>query len=134
MNKPVILVYDKQCPLCDNYCKLIRIRESVGELVLIDARTNSNIMEEITQANLDIDQGMVLKFDDNLYYGADAIHVLAMISSPSGIFNRLNYWYFKSKFIAKYSYPIMRSIRNLLLKALSVTKINNLKKENNNKF
>jgi predicted DCC family thiol-disulfide oxidoreductase YuxK len=91
MNKPVILVYDKQCPLCDNYCKLIRIRESVGELVLIDARTNSNIMEEITQANLDIDQGMVLKFDDNLYYGADAIHVLAMISSPSGIFNRLNY-------------------------------------------
>ena len=34
----ILLVYDKQCPLCDNYCRMVRLRESVGELRLIDAR------------------------------------------------------------------------------------------------
>ena len=132
--KPIYLVYDKQCPLCENYCQMVRIRESVGELVLVDARTNKEIMQEITEAGLDIDQGMVLKMDDNLYYGADAIHVISLISSRNGLFNRLNYWLFRSKYLSKISYPILRAMRNLLLKALSKTKINNLKTNNNDRF
>jgi len=133
-NNPVFLVYDKQCPLCENYCKLVRIQEAVGELVLVDARNDSNILKEITNANLDIDQGMVLKFNDNLFYGADAIHALALISSSSGIFNKMNYWFFRSKLLAKITYPVLRSMRNLFLKLLSRTKINNLNIENNSKF
>ena len=101
--KPIYLVYDKQCPLCENYCQLVRIRESVGELVLVDARIDSEIMQQITEAGLDIDQGMVLKMEDNLYYGADAIHAISLISSRSGFFNRLNYWLFRSKYLSKIS-------------------------------
>ena len=30
--KEILLVYDKECPVCDNYCRLVRIKEAVGDL------------------------------------------------------------------------------------------------------
>lgn len=130
----ILLVYDKECPACDNYCRMVRIRESVGQLKIVNARDSSKVMEEITASGLDIDQGMVLKMGSQLYYGSDAIHAIALISSRSGIFNRLNYWLFKSKTLSTVLYPVLRFFRNLLLKILGKTKINNLGVENNEKF
>ncbi|PYF80382.1 uncharacterized protein DUF393 [Marinomonas alcarazii] len=133
-NKQILLIYDKECPACHFYCQIVRIRQSVGELVLIDAREHPEVLQEITAEGLDIDQGMVLKMDGQLYYGADAIHLLALLSGRSGVFNRLNYWLFSSKKVAGILYPILRSCRNLLLKILGKTKINNLKQEDNDRF
>lgn len=135
MNKEeILLVYDKDCPACDNYCQVVRIRESIGELKIINARESSEVLEEITQLGLDIDQGMVLKMGGVIYYGADAIHALALISSRSGVFNKLNYWLFKSKRVSAVLYPVLRFIRNLLLKMLGKTKINNLNSTGNDRF
>ena len=130
----ILLVYDRECPACNAYCQVVNIRESVGELRIVDARENSQIMEEITAQGLDIDQGMVLKMGGQLYYGADAIHALALIGSRSGIFNRINYWMFKSRTASSLLYPILRFFRNLLLKILGKSKINNLNTEGNEKF
>ena len=129
-----LLVYDKQCPLCDNYCQLVHIRESAGKLVLVDARENSAILREITLAGLDIDQGMVLKFQDRVYYGSEAMHVLSLLSTRSGIFNRINFWVFRSQWLSRVLYPIFRFLRNLFLKAKGVTKINNLELPANDRF
>jgi predicted DCC family thiol-disulfide oxidoreductase YuxK len=130
----ILLVYDRECPACNAYCKVVKIRESVGDLRIVDARKNSEVMNEITAQGLDIDQGMVLKMGEQLYYGADAIHTLALIGSRSGILNRLNYWMFKSKIISRIFYPLLRASKNLLLKILKKTKINNLKDKSNNRF
>jgi len=130
----IFLVYDKECPACDYYCNLVRIRESVGELVLVDAREPGPLMEEITAAGLDIDQGMVLITGDRMYYGVDAIHALSIMGTRSGVFNRVTYWCFKSKVVSGILYPILRTGRNLLLKILKKTKINNLSLENNDRF
>lgn len=130
----ILLVYDRECPACNNYCRVVRIKESIGELKIIDARESSQVLDEITEMGLDIDQGMVLKMGDELYYGSDAIHALALISSRSGIFNRINYWLFLSKRMSRILYPILRACRNLLLKLLRRTKINNLKLSDNDRF
>ena len=124
-NEELLLVYDHECPVCNNYCQVLRIRESVGKLTIVNARNDSEVMGEITNQGLDIDQGMVLKMGNKLYYGSDAIHTLALISSRSGIFNRLNYWLFKSKTLSRIFYPVLRLLRNILLKMLGKTKINN---------
>ena len=135
MSRPVIfLVYDKECPACNAYCEIVRVRETVGELKIVDARENSEVMKEITAQGLDIDQGMVLKMGEQLYYGSDAIHALALISSRSSVLNRLNYWTFKSKTLSSFLYPALRLFRNLLLKMLGKTKINNLGRSENEKF
>jgi predicted DCC family thiol-disulfide oxidoreductase YuxK len=136
VSKPddILLVYDKQCPACNYYCNLARIRESVGNLVLIDAREGGPIMDEISAAGLDIDQGMVLKVGEKIYYGADAIHTLSLMGTRSGIFNRLTFILFKSKTVSAVLYPVLRACRNLLLKILGKTKINNLAADNNERF
>ena len=134
MKEEILLVYDKECPACDNYCQVVNIRESVGDLVIINARDDHEVIDEITNLGLDIDQGMVLKMGKKMYYGADAIHALALISSRSGVFNRVNYWLFKSKRLSKLLYPVLKFFRNLLLKILGVKKINNLNYNNNDRF
>lgn len=130
----IFLVYDKECPACNYYCNMVRIRQSVGNLTLIDARESGSHMDRITVAGLDIDQGMVLIVGDRMYYGSDAIHALAIMGTRSGFVNRLSYWCFKSKSVSRVLYPILRAARNLLLKVLGRTKINNLDLENNDRF
>ena len=130
----ILLVYDRQCPACDYYCNLVRIRESAGRLILIDARDGGAIMDEITAAGLDIDQGMVVKAGGTLYYGADAIHVLALMGTRSGLFNRVAYWSFRNRSVARALYPVLKACRNLLLKILGRTKINNLALPGNDRF
>ena len=134
VKEPILLIYDKQCPVCDNYCRWVRIRDSIGELKLVDARQDSEAMKQITEEGLDIDRGMVLKMDSIMYYGTDAIYALALISSRSNFFNRVNYYIFKSKRLSRILYPIFRFGRKILLRNLGVKKINNLKLENNENF
>ncbi len=121
------LVYDGECPVCVTYCKYVRIRAAVGHLHLVDARHPSALLDEITAAGLNIDQGMVVKFQDQIYYGPDAIYVLTQLSTPSGIFNRLNYYFFSSRLGANIFYPLGKACRTVLLKLLGIRYIDNLK-------
>ncbi|MDC0664147.1 DCC1-like thiol-disulfide oxidoreductase family protein [Marinobacter sp. SS21] len=130
----ILLVYDRECPLCDQYCRMVRIRRDVGRLQLVDAREDSAILAEITARGLDIDQGMVLSLEGQLYYGADAIHALALISGRSGLFNRFNVWLFRSPARARVAYPLLRAVRNLVLKLLGKTRINNLNVPGRSRF
>ena len=130
----ILLVYDKQCPACHAYCGMIRVRESVGTLRLVNARGAGEIMDEITAKGLDIDEGMVLKVGNTLHYGADAIHVLSLMSSRVGTFNRLTYWMFRSKRLSTILYPLFRFFRNMLLKILRKSRINNLGLPSHDRF
>ena len=123
----VWLVYDDECPVCRSYCKYVRIRETVGWLRLVDARQPGPLMDEITAAGLDIDQGMVLKWQQATYYGPDAIHMLSLLSTRSGWFNRLCFVFFGTRWGARAFYPVGKAFRNLLLKLLGIPYIGNLK-------
>ncbi len=69
-------MYDEDCPFCNAYCRMMRSRETGGELRLINAREGSAVMDEISRNGLDIDHGRVLNVDDVLCYGSDAICAL----------------------------------------------------------
>lgn len=136
-NRPaeeILLVYDQQCPACDTYCQHVGIKQSLGPLTLVDARQSSDVLAEITAQGLDVDQGMVVKMNGQLYYGAVAMQALALMSSRTGIFNRLNYWMFRSVIVSGLLYPLLKVCRNLLLKSLGRTKINNLDASGNERF
>ena len=134
MSEEILLVYDKECPVCHHYCLKVRIEESVGQLVLVDAREHSEVMDDITAQGLNIDQGMVLKLNGQLYYSPDAIYMLTRIGGKSGVFNRLNYIFYGSRTGARVFYPISKFFRNLLLKVLGRSKINNLGLSDNEQF
>ncbi len=46
--REILLVYDEECPVCDAYCRMVRMPESVGTLRLVNARDVSTVMDEIT--------------------------------------------------------------------------------------
>ena len=77
---------------------------------------------------------MVLEAGNTLYYGCDAINALALLSSRSGIFNRVAFWVFRSRRVSRALYPALRACRNLLLRMLRRTRINNLQLAGNDRF
>ncbi|HAQ75809.1 MAG TPA: DUF393 domain-containing protein [Hyphomonas sp.] len=117
-----VIVYDGECPFCSQYVKMLRIRESVGTVRLIDARS-SDETAIFARGKYDMDQGMAARIGGEWYYGDDCIHILSMISSPVTVFNKLNGWVFRSPKRARVLYPVMRSGRNLVLRLLGRRKI-----------
>lgn len=121
--------YDGECPICTYAAHALRIRECVGQLHLVDARVDKDhpLIQRINAERLDLDEGMVIQFGDQLYHGADALQVMALLGSKYGWFNRANALLFRLPRLAKLAYPLMRGTRNLLIRMLGVVKIDNLK-------
>ncbi len=112
------LLYDGQCPFCSRYVKLLRLRQSIGEIEFINARNGDAYLKEIRRAGLNIDEGMVLKYGGKLYHGDNCVHMLALLSSPVDIANKINAWLFKSPTRASIFYPWLRRARNAVLMLL----------------
>ena len=120
MNKRIEnwIIYDGECPFCSRYVKLIRLRETIGDLRLIDARESPPELKMLQERDLDINQGMALFLNNKLYFGADCINRLALLSSANGLFNKINYHIFKSPTLSSVLYPILRTGRNIVIQLL----------------
>lgn len=95
---------------------MIKIKQSVGAFHVINARTPHPILEEIKQHKLDLNEGLIVKYQEQFYHGPDALHLLGMIGSDQDWFNRLNVRLFShSKWLAKIVYPLMKTLRNIAL-------------------
>ena len=125
---PLYFVYDGDCPICQMAADLYELRQSVGQFQTIDARSEREhpILLEIEAAGLDLDEGMVLKYEGQLYHGDKAFRLMARLSEPKGWFNRLNKMLAATDGISKTSYPIVKGMRNLLISVLGVGKIKDM--------
>ena len=112
-----ILVYDGECPFCSHYARLVRVQERLS-LQLVDARSGSEIVKRVTKRGLDLNEGFVLMLGDRFYHGDECLHVLALLSTRVGLFNRANFWLFSRRTVARRLYPVLKSARNITLKAL----------------
>jgi len=117
------LVYDGDCPFCSRYVRYLRLRDAVGAVELVNARDRGPLVDEIARKGYDLDGGMVLKMAGRYYHGNDCIHALALLSSDSDTFNRVNAAIFRSATLSRLLYPVLRSGRNMALKLLGRAKI-----------
>lgn len=85
---------------------------------LLDAREGGPEVDEVVANGFDLNEGMVLIIDDDYYHGAECINRLALMSSRSDTFNRLNYFLFRSANLSRVGYPVLRAGRNLVLRLL----------------
>ena len=121
-NETVWFVFDGECPLCHMGASLYKLKQSVGEFVTVDARTEQNhpVMQEVLAAGLDLNEGMVVKYRDALYHGRDALHLMATLGADDGALNKLNHHLFKHKPLATFCYPSMKVARSMALKIKGV--------------
>ncbi|MCL5778575.1 DUF393 domain-containing protein [Limibaculum sp. FT325] len=113
-----IVIYDGECPFCSRYVRLMRVREAVGTLHLVNARDGGPEVNAARARGLNLDEGMVLILGGQFYHGADCLNRLALLSSRSGIFNRITYIAFRSPMASKILYPVLRAGRNATLRLL----------------
>jgi predicted DCC family thiol-disulfide oxidoreductase YuxK len=113
------LIYDGECPFCSRYARLTRLRETVGPIRLIDARERTPEVEAAIAAGYDLDRGMLLSLDGQLYHGAECLNRLALLSSRSTAFNRLAYALFRHPRLSRMAYPVLRAGRNAALRLLN---------------
>ncbi|ESQ74232.1 DCC1-like thiol-disulfide oxidoreductase family protein [Asticcacaulis sp. AC402] len=115
--QPIQLVYDGDCPFCTASAHMVRIKQAVGSLQILNAREigDTPLMVQIAAHGFDLNQGIVVKFENRLYHGKDALHLLAMIGSDRGWLNRLNVALFRNRTTVAIAYPAMKAIRRLML-------------------
>jgi predicted DCC family thiol-disulfide oxidoreductase YuxK len=114
------VIYDGDCPFCSEYVRLVRFRENVGQVELVNAREHPALTHEYAAQGYDLDQGMLLELDGQRYFGADCIERMALLSTDFGTFNRLNKFVFRHKALARVLYPVLRAGRNAYLRLTGV--------------
>jgi predicted DCC family thiol-disulfide oxidoreductase YuxK len=127
--KGVWFVYDGDCPMCSMAAHALKIQQRHGPLHIVDARrdTDAPLLLEINRRKLNLDEGMVILCDGRFYHGQDALRFMARFGSDDGWFNRINRGLFRSDALTRFSYPVLRATRNLLLKIKGVPQLNNLR-------
>ena len=110
------ILYDGECPFCRSYVHFLRLKESIGPVKLIDARTSSAERARVETAGLDLNEGMVLCLNDKLYHGAACLNRLSLMSTGSGLVNGLFAKLFRLEARAARWYPFLRNGRNLTLR------------------
>ena len=119
---PLSIYYDGQCPVCTNYVRYYRLLNG-GDISLVDLRQHPDKVRQFSTRGLNVDDGMILELDGQTYHGVQAVHMLALLSTPVGVFNRLNRWAFSRPRLAKFLYPALVGGRNMLLWLLGRKKI-----------
>ena len=118
-----LLIYDGDCPFCSRYARYVRLREALGGLELVNARDGGAAVEAVKAQGHDLNQGMVLILGEETYHGDACLHRLALMSSKSDGFNKINALLFRSAFWSRLSYPFLRGCRNLTLALLGREKL-----------
>ena len=100
------------------------IQQHYGPMALLNLREHPALLADLQQRGFDVDDGMVLYHDGQYYHGVDAVHRVALISTDSGLFNKINRFIFRHRWLSRILYPVMVLGRNMTLKLLGRKKIN----------
>jgi predicted DCC family thiol-disulfide oxidoreductase YuxK len=115
------VVYDGACPFCDDYVRYQRLQAATESVELIDARMHPEVLAEHAISHAHLEDGMVVILDGKQHHGADAVHLLSMISEPPGKgWVRAVAALGRSRPVARLAYPFMKLGRRIALTFLRV--------------
>ena len=112
----IVVVYDGDCPLCSSYVSMTRLTKAVGRPTLVNARERPELVRVLAESGVNLDAGMAVYYQGRLYVGSDAVHLLALLTTPVDLANRLAAAVLGRPSLARALYPFLRAGRNLLLK------------------
>lgn len=112
------VIYDGECPFCAAFVKLYALRKNIGEIEFIDARTRPDLVRELQAQGMEINEGMVVIWQRHYYHGANAMHLLSILSADRRPFERLNRFLFRNRNAAEVIYPMLATGRRVVLSLL----------------
>jgi predicted DCC family thiol-disulfide oxidoreductase YuxK len=85
----IAIVYDGDCPFCSTYVTMTRLRNAVGTPTLLNARERPDVVKALAEQDASLDMGLAVYYQGGIYTGGDAMHVLALLTTPVDFANRL---------------------------------------------
>lgn len=111
----LLIIYDGECPFCSAYAQMLRLKETFGAVRLINARSEDPVVKDVLARGMDIDKGIIVEWQGAFLQADEALHFLALASTPSTFLNRINQWIFRSPRLTKWIYPFLYKGRSLAL-------------------
>lgn len=110
----LVLYYDDDCPICKYYTMFLKIRKT-HKLIFKDIRQSDEIKQICENNKININDGMILITEKNdVLQGELAVIYLKNIDMNTNIF----YKFLFSKYFIKFTYPVLKFLRFILLKLL----------------
>ena len=114
-NDMISIIYDDGCPVCSYYISISHIEEKFGKVNFIKARNNQKILDYLKMVNIDINEGMIVIFDNKIYFGSDAINIISILGKKDSLINNVIINIFKYRIVSKLFYPLLKLGRRVLL-------------------
>jgi predicted DCC family thiol-disulfide oxidoreductase YuxK len=122
-SRKTVVIYDGECPFCQNYVLLMNLRNAAGDVLLLDAREHPDIVESLLNDGLDINEGMSVVHGGEVYFGEDAVVFISSVTRTNAITGKLIARLLGNKWRARLLYPILKAGRRLTLAILGVSLI-----------
>ncbi len=113
MSKPLIFIYDGECPFCNKFAELLELKSNIPQIEIKDARTNP---PEIPNGyDMDL-KGAILINGDQMFFGSEAINLIcSKIDKPSDSILELLRIIFSSRKQANLLFPFLLISRRIAL-------------------
>ncbi len=104
----VLIIYDGDCTFCNAYTQLLQLQQTVGPVELLSARSDDVRVQYYAQCGYDLNEGMLVVTQNQVYAGAAAVHWLSLHLAGKGIFATVHRWVFNHAWLASLLYPLLK--------------------------
>lgn len=113
MKETIILYYDTQCPFCNKYAQLVKLKDKF-KIELKDAR---NHMIEISNLakGIDINDGFIVVHKNKFYQGVKALRFLNNAVEKSTLLGKLHFLFKYDNFFSNLLYKMFFVSRKIIL-------------------
>lgn len=117
------LLYDGGCPFCKNYVKYQHLKNNF-DIELLNARDHIDLVNFFYEKKFNIDDGMLLYIDNQIYYGEECLNFISKNAHVrNNIFQKINHLIFKHRILSQLIYPFLKIGRDIALFILRRKKI-----------
>ena len=120
---PPYILYDGECPFCKRYVTMLRLRDTLPDIKLLNAREHIELVEYYYSRGLNVDDGMIMGMGRHVFFGHEVLHCVARMTTSNSWANRLNAFIFRSALLSRMLYPVMRCGRNMTIRLLGRSKL-----------
>ncbi|MFV7790544.1 DCC1-like thiol-disulfide oxidoreductase family protein [Aliarcobacter lanthieri] len=113
--KQISLYYDDECPFCKEYSKYIELRKKYDVQVL-NARDSIETIKTFREKGFDINYGMIVELDGDIYQGASAAKLLDKCISKDKFIDKVISFFVKLPGFKQVIYPLVLVVRRIVLK------------------
>lgn len=114
----MVVVYDGECPFCRSYVTLMSLRKAVGDVELMDARTQTPPIRRLVELGYNLNEGMAAIYGGKVYYGKDAVVLISSLTGDRPWLGRLIATSLRNPTRATFLYPLMKLGRRIVLRIL----------------